>query len=53
MKQQILKLLNTLSEEEQNVLMEELRTALKQERLLKAFKLGEEGRRIEWSLKGL
>jgi hypothetical protein len=53
MKQQILELLNTLSEEEQNVLMEELNRALKQQRLQKLMELGKEASRIEWSLKGL
>ena len=53
MKQQILELLNTLSEEEQNILMEEINRALKQQRLTKVIELGKEGRRIEWSLKGL
>lgn len=53
MKQQILELLNTLSEEEQNVLMEEIIKSLKQERLAKVMELGKEERRIEWSLKGL
>ena len=33
MKQQILDLLNTLSEEEQNILMEEVVKSLKQERM--------------------
>jgi hypothetical protein len=53
MKQQILDLMNTLPEEEQNLLMEELRTALKQQRISKIFKVEEEARRIEWTLKGL
>jgi hypothetical protein len=53
MKQQILELLNTLPEEEQNILMEELNRALKQQRLQKSMELSKEARRIEWSLKGL
>ena len=53
MKQQILDLLNTLPEEEQNILIEELRQSLKQQRISKIFKVEEEARRIEWSLKGL
>lgn len=53
MKQKILELLNTLSEEEQNVLMEELNRALKQQRLQKSMKLEKESRRIKWSLNGL
>jgi FixJ family two-component response regulator len=53
MKQQILESLNTLSEEEQNVLMEEIVKSLKQQRLQKSMELSKEARRIEWSLKGL
>ena len=53
MKQQILELLNTLPEEKQNILMEEVNRALKQQRLAKVMELGKEERRIEWSLKGL
>jgi len=53
MKQQILDLINTVSEEEQNLLMEELRIALKQQRLQKSLELEREGRRINWSLNGL
>ena len=53
MKQQILDLMSTLSEEEQNILMEELRTTLKQQRISKIFKAEKEASRIEWSLKKL
>lgn len=51
MKQQILDLLNTLSEEEQNVLMEEVVKSLKQERLEKVFKLQKEVNRLNWLIK--
>ena len=44
MKQQILDLMNTLPEEEQNILMEELRQSLKQQRISKIFKVEEEAR---------
>lgn len=53
MTQQILELINTLPEEQQNVLMEELNRTLKQQRLTKIMELGKEIRRIEWNLKGL
>jgi len=53
MKQQILELLNTLPEEEQNVLMEEIVKSLKQERLEKVFKLQKEVDRINWLIKTL
>ena len=53
MKQQILELLNTLPEEEQNILMEELNRALKQQRLQKSMELEREATRITWSLNGL
>ena len=51
MKQQILELLNTLSEEEQNILMEEIVKSLKQERLEKVFKLQKEVDRLNWLIK--
>lgn len=51
MKQQILDLLNTLPEEEQNVLMEEIIKSLKQERLEKVFKLQKEVDRLNWLIK--
>ena len=51
MKQQILELLNTLSEEEQNVLMGEIVKSLKQERLEKVFKLQKEVDRLNWLIK--
>lgn len=51
MKQQILELLNTLPEEEQNVLMEEIVKSLKQERLEKVFKLQKEVDRLNWLIK--
>lgn len=51
MKQQILELLNTLPEEEQNVLMEEIVRSLKQERLEKVFKLQKEVDRLNWLIK--
>ena len=53
MKQQILDLLNTLPEEEQNVLMEEIIKSLKQERLEKVFKLQKEVDRLNWLIKTL
>ena len=53
MKQQILDILNTIPEEEQNILMEELNRALKQQRLAKIYELEEEARRINWSIKTL
>jgi hypothetical protein len=51
MKQQILDLLNTLPEEEQNILMEEIVKSLKQERLEKIFKLQKEVDRLNWLIK--
>ena len=51
MKQQILDLINTLPEEEQNVLMEEIVKSLKQERLEKVFKLQKEVDRLNWLIK--
>lgn len=51
MKQQILELLNTLPEEEQNILMEEIVKSLKQERLEKVFKLQKEVDRLNWLIK--
>jgi hypothetical protein len=51
MKQQILELLNTLPEEEQNILMEEIVKSLKQERLEKIFKLQKEVDRLNWLIK--
>jgi hypothetical protein len=51
MKQKILDLLNTLPEEEQNVLMEEIVRSLKQERLEKVFKLQKEVDRLNWLIK--
>jgi hypothetical protein len=51
MKQQILDLLNTLPEEEQNILMEEIVKSLKQERLEKVFKLQKEVDRLNWLIK--
>lgn len=51
MKQKILDLLNTLPEEEQNVLMEEIVKSLKQERLEKVFKLQKEVDRLNWLIK--
>ena len=51
MKQQILDLMNTLPEEEQNVLMEEIVKSLKQERLEKVFKLQKEVDRLNWLIK--
>ena len=39
MKQQILDILNTIPEEKQNVLMEELSKSLKQQRLAKIYEL--------------
>lgn len=53
MKQQILDILNTIPEEEQNILMEELTKSLKQQRLAKTYELEEEARRINWSIKTL
>jgi hypothetical protein len=53
MKQQILDLLNTLPEEEQNILMEEIVKSLKQERLEKVFKLQKEVDRLNWLIKTL
>jgi hypothetical protein len=53
MKQKILDLLNTLPEEEQNVLMEEIVRSLKQERLEKVFKLQKEVDRLNWLIKTL
>ena len=51
MKQQILDLMNTLPEEEQNILMEEVIKSLKQERLEKVFKLQKEVDRLNWLIK--
>lgn len=51
MKQQILDLLNTIPEEEQNILMEEIVRSLKQERLEKVFKLQKEADRLNWLIK--
>ncbi len=51
MKQKILELLNTVSEEEQNVLMEEIVKSLKQERLGKVIKLQKEVDRLNWLIK--
>ena len=51
MKQQILDLINTLPEEEQNILMEEIVKSLKQERLEKVFKLQKEVDRLNWLIK--
>lgn len=51
MKQQILELLNTLPEEEQNILMEEVVKSLKQERLEKVFKFQKEVDRLNWLIK--
>lgn len=51
MKQQILDLMNTLSEEEQNILIEEIVKSLKQERLEKVFKLQKEVGRLNWLIK--
>ena len=51
MKQQILDLMNTLPEEEQNILMEEIIKSLKQERLEKVFKLQKEVDRLNWLIK--
>lgn len=53
MKQQILDLINTLPEEKQNILMEEVNRTLKQQRLQKSMELEKEARRITWSLNGL
>lgn len=53
MKQQILELLNTLSEEEQNEIMEEVIKSLKQQRLAKAFELEKEANRLRWNLNKL
>ena len=51
MKQQILDLMNTLPEEEQNILIEEIVKSLKQERLEKVFKLQKEVDRLNWLIK--
>ena len=51
MKQQILDLMNTISEEEQNILIEEVVKSLKQERLEKVFKLQKEVDRLNWLIK--
>jgi hypothetical protein len=53
MKEQILELLNTIPEEQQNILMEELNRALKQQRLQKLMELDKESDRLRWSLNGL
>lgn len=53
MKQQILELINTLPEEQQNILMEEVNRALKQQRLQKLMELEKEAIRVKWSLNGL
>lgn len=50
---EILKILLSLSEEEQNTMMMELNLKLRQERIKKVWDLEEESRRIKWSLNGL
>ena len=50
---EILKILLSLSEEEQNKMMMELNLKLRQERIKKVWDLEEESRRIKWSLNSL
>lgn len=50
---EILKILLSLSEEEQNQMMMELNLKLRQERIKKVWDLEEESRRIKWSLNSL
>ena len=51
--EEILKILLSLSEEEQNQMMMELNLKLRQERIKKVWDLEEESRRIKWSLNSL
>lgn len=51
--EEILKILLSLSEEEQNQMLLELNVLVKQDRIKRVWELEKEARRINWTLNGI